>query len=99
MDPIEKWRQKIDELDAQLVKLLNDRAKYAEEIGKLKSQLGLGAYSPEREEEIMRHVTETNPGPLPLQAIRRLFERILDESRSVERAAMKTPSNLPSSKP
>lgn len=93
MDPLEKWRKKIDELDAQLVKLLNDRAKYAEEIGKLKSELGLGAYSPEREEEIMRHVTETNQGPLPLQAIRRLFERIIDESRSVERAAMKTGSN------
>ena len=44
MDPIEKWRQKIDELDAQLIKLLNDRAKYAGEIGKLKSQLGLGVY-------------------------------------------------------
>lgn len=98
MDPIEKWRQKIDELDTQLVKLLNDRAKYAEEIGKLKSQLGLEAYSPEREEEIMRHVTVTNAGPLPLQAIRRLFERIIDESRSVERAAMKTDSKSPSSK-
>jgi len=98
MDPLENWRKKIDELDAQLVKLLNDRAKYVEEIGRLKSQLGLGAYSPEREEEIMRYVTESNQGPLPLQAIRRLFERIIDESRSVERAAMKTDSKSPSSK-
>jgi len=98
MDPIEKWRKKIDELDAQLVKLLNDRAKYAEEIGKLKFQLGLGAYSPEREEEIMSNVSNQNPGPLSLQALRRLYERIIDESRSVERAAMKDNRDSPDSK-
>ena len=89
MNSIDKWRQKIDELDAELVKLLKERAKLAEEIGKLKSELGLDAYSPEREEEIMRNVSNRNPGPLSLQAIRRLYERIIDESRSVERGAMK----------
>ncbi len=88
MSSIDKWRKKIDELDLELVKLLNERAKFAEEIGKLKTQLGLEAYSPEREEEIMENVARQNPGPLSLQAIRRLYERIIDESRSVERAAM-----------
>lgn len=85
---LESWRQKIDAIDVELVKLLNERAHYAREIGKVKMVLGIDAYSPEREEEIMDNVTSTNPGPLSLQAIRRVFERIIDESRSVERNAM-----------
>ena len=87
MDALEKWRQKIDELDRQLVKLLNDRVHCAEEIGQLKMQLGLDAYSPEREEEVMKNVARTNAGPLSAQALRRLFERIIDETRRVEREA------------
>lgn len=88
MNDLEVWRTKIDEIDLQLVKLLNDRARYATEIGKVKLALGLDAYSPRREEEVMKHVTMHNPGPLSVQAIRRLFERIIDESRSVERIYM-----------
>ncbi|MCI0706018.1 MAG: chorismate mutase [Ignavibacteriae bacterium] len=88
MDPLADWRKKIDDVDAELVKLLNARAQYAEEIGKVKQSLGMDAYSPEREEEVMKHVMAENPGPLSAHAIRRLFERIIDESRSVERLAM-----------
>ena len=95
MDPLTDWRKKIDEVDAQLVKLLNARAQYAEEIGKVKHSLGLDAYSPEREEEVMKNVMEMNPGPLTGRAIRRLFERIIDESRSVERLAMTTAKSSP----
>lgn len=92
MSLIDKWRKKIDELDVKLVKLLNERAQSAAEIGKIKQTLGLDAYSPEREEEVMKNVTEGNRGPLSVHAIRRLFERIIDESRSVERAAMQDKS-------
>lgn len=88
MNDLEVWRVKIDEIDLQLVKLLNDRARYATEIGKVKLNLGLDAYSPRREEEVMKNVTTNNAGPLSTQAIRRLFERIIDESRSVERLFM-----------
>ena len=88
MNDLEVWRIKIDEIDLQLVKLLNDRARYATEIGKIKLTLGLDAYSPRREEEVMKHVATHNAGPLSTQAIRRLFERIIDESRSVERIYM-----------
>ena len=88
MNDLEVWRIKIDEVDLQLVKLLNDRARYATEIGKVKLTLGLDAYSPRREEEVMKNVTTLNAGPLSTQAIRRLFERIIDESRSVERIYM-----------
>ena len=85
---INRWRDRIDEIDLTLVKLLNERATCAEEIGKLKLLLGLEAYSPEREKEVMRNVTKGNPGPLSSKALRRLFERIIDESRSVERVTM-----------
>ncbi len=87
-EDLDRWRAKIDAVDLELVKLLNERAHYAEEIGKIKSSLGLDAYSPEREEEVMRNVTSSNRGPLSLQALRRLFERVIDESRSLERLAM-----------
>lgn len=90
MDPLAEWRKKIDEIDVQLVSLLNIRAQYAEEIGKAKLSLGFDAYSPEREEEVMSNVISQNSGPLSQKAIRRLFERIIDESRAVERIAMVT---------
>ena len=88
MNDLEELRLKIDAIDLQLVKLLNERAGYATEIGKVKLSLGLDAYSPRREEEVMKNVTANNSGPLSAQAIRRLFERIIDESRSVERIFM-----------
>lgn len=88
MNSLDDWRKKIDTIDLQLVSLLNERAHCAEEIGKIKLKLGLEAYSPEREEEVMRNVTANNPGTLSHQAIRRLFERIIDESRTVERVFM-----------
>jgi len=83
-----RWRDRIDGIDVRLVKLLCERAHCAEEIGQLKLKLGLEAYSPEREKEVMRNVSAANPGPLSAKAIRRLFERIIDESRSVERVTM-----------
>jgi len=83
-----RWRTRIDEIDLELVKLLNERTRCAEEIGKIKLLLGLEAYSPEREEEVKRNVTAANKGPLSFKAIQRLFERIIDESRSAERLTM-----------
>jgi len=82
------WRSRIDEIDLELVKLLNERTTCAEEIGKIKLLLGMDAYSPEREEEVKRNVSAANYGPLSLKAIQRLFERIIDESRSAERITM-----------
>lgn len=82
---IEWWRQKIDELDRQLVELLNQRSRYAMKIGELKRQSNLPVYQPQREAEVIRSVTKSNLGPLDDEAIQRLFERIIDESRRVER--------------
>lgn len=82
---IEDWRKQIDRLDEQLVRLLNERAKCAIELGRIKRELGLAIYSPDRESEVIAHVTSVNGGPLDPDAVRRLFERIIDESRRIER--------------
>ena len=82
------WRRKIDEIDRKLVELLNERSRCVQEVGRLKRRVSLPLYQPEREREILESVEGANAGPLPDAAIRRLFERILDEARSVERAAM-----------
>jgi chorismate mutase len=85
---LEDWRDEIDRLDEQLVKLLNARSQCAIELGRIKRELGLAIYSPDREKEVIAHVTSINHGPLDRRAIRRLFERIIDESRSIERVTM-----------
>jgi chorismate mutase len=84
MTEIEEWRRRIDEVDQQLVKLLNERTKCAIEIGNIKKRLNLPAWQPEREAEILRNIVKTNKGPLDDAAIRRLFERIIDEARALE---------------
>ena len=80
-----RLREAIDRVDEVLVKLLNQRAKYAVEIGEIKGVLALPIYAPEREKQVLQHVEEASEGPLEEAAVRRLFERIIDESRRVER--------------
>ncbi len=88
MSDVEGWRKHIDEIDQELVKLLNQRSRCAVEIGHLKQRLNIPAWQPEREAEILRNVVKSNHGPLDDAAIRRLFERIIDEARALERHAM-----------
>jgi chorismate mutase len=80
-----RWRQRIDELDMELMRILNERAQCAVEIGKIKRQRNLAVYDPKREEEIVRMMLKHNHGPLDAQGVKRLFERIIDESRRIER--------------
>jgi chorismate mutase-like protein len=82
------WRRRIDELDKKLVELLNERSRCALEIGKLKQQQNLPLYQPDREKEVLENAERNNRGPLTDAAIRRLFERIIDEARAAERTAM-----------
>jgi chorismate mutase len=84
---MDRIRDAIDRVDDVIVRLLNQRAKYAIEIGEIKGTLGLPIYAPEREKDVLHHVEKTSEGPLDGHAMRRLFERIIDESRRVERKA------------
>jgi chorismate mutase len=86
---ISDWRRRMDEIDKQLVDLLNERCKCALEIGHLKQQSHIPLYQPAREQEVLANAERNNQGPLKDAAIRRLFERIIDEARSAERLAMR----------
>lgn len=84
---LEDLRKRIDLLDESLVKLLNARAACALEIGRLKREMKMPIYQPARETEVLRNVERANLGPLDHAAMKRLFERIIDEARHLERVA------------
>ena len=84
---LDDLRKRIDLLDESLVRLLNSRAACALEIGRLKREMGIPIYQPDREAEVLRNVQRVNNGPLDQDAIKRLFERIIDEARHLERVA------------
>ena len=88
---IEAWRKRIDQIDSQIIGLLNSRSACAVEIGKLKHAAGLPIYSPEREKNILERVMRENPGPLDPTAVKRVFERIIDEGRRLERVSAEAP--------
>lgn len=79
------WRDRIDALDRAILEMLNQRAVCANKIGHIKKKLGLPVYAPRREEEVLDNVMKANRGPLSNEALRRLFERVIDETRSLER--------------
>jgi chorismate mutase len=84
---IDELRRRIDEIDEQLVALLNARAECALAVGHEKKLAGLEVYQPEREAEVLDHVQAINGGPLDNGAMKRLFERVIDEARRLERMA------------
>ena len=85
IEDIEELRVRIDEIDLKLVELLNSRFALAGKIGQIKKLLGLAIYAPSREKEVLANVIRASNGPLPDPALRRLFERLIDETRSLER--------------
>ena len=84
---MQSLRRSIDDLDELLVRTLSARAACALEIGRQKKRLGLEIYQPAREAQVLAHVQGINPGPLDDESIKRLFERIIDEARRLERGA------------
>lgn len=82
---IDDLRAEIDRLDSELLRIFNQRAFLALRIGELKKEVGLPIFDPGREKRIFQRMKNDNPGPLDDQAIVRLFERVVDESRRLER--------------
>ena len=83
---LDDLRQDIDRVDEVLVRLLNERARCVCEIGRLKKEQGVEVYQPTREKDVLTHVRAiASEGPLGPDAIARLFERIIDEARRLER--------------
>ncbi len=79
------WRDRIDALDREILRLLNERLACAHEIGRIKKHVGLPVYVPAREQDVLRNVVSSNTGPMDDASARRLFERIIDETRASER--------------
>lgn|SRR5690349_19205215 len=79
------WRQKIDELDRKLVDLLNERARAAREIGRLKRETSMPIYEPDRERVVLSQVQEVNRGPLEHRHLMQIYERILDVMRNIQK--------------
>lgn len=82
---IEDWRKKIDELDCKLVALLSERARAAVEIGRLKRDTSMPIYEPDRERIVFENVQQANPGPLPGRDLVRIYERIIDVMRNIQK--------------
>ena len=85
---LDECREKIDEIDVRLMQLLNERSRIVERIGAAKRALAMPIYEPKREDNVLRNVLGHNAGPLPAEAVRRVFERIMDEMRTLQQTKM-----------
>jgi chorismate mutase len=86
---IDDYRKEINRLDSELLRIFNERASLALKIGEIKKAQSIPVYDPEREKRIFTAMSNANPGPLENDAIVRLFERVIDESRRLERIRTK----------
>lgn len=87
-EKLAECRRNIDRIDVQVLALLNERARVVEIIGAVKREQTLPVYEPKREEQVYRNVLDNNHGPLPADAVRRVFERIIDEMRNLQKMRM-----------
>ena len=85
---LDEYRVLIDDVDRRIVDLLNERTRVVEEIGRVKKHSDLPIYEPKREEQVFANIVGHNRGPLSPEAVRRIFERIIDEARSIQRQRM-----------
>jgi chorismate mutase-like protein len=84
MEKLDGWRVRIDEIDGKIVELLNERARCAIEIGRIKSEHGMKIHNLQREHAVLNRVKEKNRGPLDHGAVQRIFQKIIDECRRIE---------------
>jgi chorismate mutase len=89
-DKLEEYRIQVDDVDCRIVDLLNERTRVVEDIGRVKREARLPIYEPKREDQVFANITGANHGPLPPEAVRRIFERIIDEMRTVQRIRMES---------
>lgn len=81
---IEELRSRVDEVDRELIRILNERARIVQEMVEIKAQAGKPLFDPKREEEILRKVAEVNEGPIYDSSMREIFEIILHRIRDLE---------------
>jgi chorismate mutase-like protein len=84
-EQLQRCRETIDRIDLQLLRLLNERTEIVEEIGRVKQLMQMAIYEPKREEQVFHNVLSHNSGPLPNDAVQRIFERVIDEMRTIQK--------------
>jgi chorismate mutase-like protein len=87
-DALGVCREEIDAIDRRLVELLNERTRVVERIGAIKQNVSMPVYEPKREDAVYANIQAANGGPITNDAIRRIFERIIDEMRTLQRMRM-----------
>jgi chorismate mutase-like protein len=87
---LEKCRVLVDDVDRRIVALLNERTSVVQDIGRVKRQTQMPIYEPKREDQVFANISASNHGPLTDEAVRRIFERIIDEMRMIQRVWMKS---------
>ncbi len=88
IEALQEYRARIDAVDRSILLLLNERGRIVEEIGRVKQKAHMPIYEPRREDQVFENVTKNNAGPLSPEAVHRIFERIIDEMRGVQRDQM-----------
>ena len=83
-EKVRELRERVDEVDRELIEALSERARIVQEIMARKAETGAAIYDPRREEEILQRVVELNPGPIYDSSMRDIFEIILHRIRDLE---------------
>lgn len=79
------WRKRIDELDKEILRLLNQRAEAAMEIGRIKEKTAAAIYEPDREKMILANLNAANTGPLTDDDLALIYSRIIQIMRDLQR--------------
>lgn len=87
-DALAQCRADIDTVDRRIVEMLNERTLIVERIGSIKQSFKMPIYEPKREEEVYLNIHASNRGPMPADSVKRVFERIIDEMRTIQRNRM-----------
>src|SRR6516225_6955576 len=82
---LKSLRHQIDKLDRQILKIVNERAALAAEIGKVKNDHGAEVFSPAREEEVFQNMIQANKGPLDETTIRAVYREIMSGARALQK--------------
>jgi len=90
VEKLAECRRNIDRIDVQLLALLNERARVVEIIGTVKRDQAMPVYEPNREHQVYKNVLDNNHGPLDGDAVRRIFERVIDEMRTLQKTRMQS---------
>jgi chorismate mutase len=90
IEALGRCRTQIDAIDVRILALLNERAAIVEQIGHIKQSAEMPIYEPRREELVFHNVASHNSGPLKTDAVKRVFERIIDEMRKVQSDRMES---------